>query len=106
ILIDILKHNKNYFISSYQICIFLKSEHENIWNDIENEYGTMEDKPDIGAGAGQTYTPSQYIAKALDFLTKKHPEITKELMISTDITYKNFEPGFTRKKMAIWAWKE
>lgn len=105
-LINILKFKVNFFISSYQICINLKNKHKSIWNDIENEYGTEDNRPDIGVGSGQTYTPSQYIANALDSLAKKYPEIIKEYMISTDITYKNFEPAFIRKQMAIWAWKE
>ncbi|QBJ32298.1 hypothetical protein [Hafnia alvei] len=107
-LIKIIKNERGYFLSSYQICTFLGNVHPELWKQIQSEYGTSEGSSDMGAGAGQHYSPASYIAHSLEHLSKSYPQIRKEYFSCKGVTFESgrIEPGYTGNTLTIWAWQE
>lgn len=105
-LLQLIQDADNRFLSSYQICMRIESQHPKLWNDIQKEYGTAEGNSAMGSGSGQYYSPASYISQALEYFSKSHPQIKKEYLICEDVTFSNIEPGYTGNVVAIWAWQE
>lgn len=107
-LIQIIKNEGGYFLSSYQICQSLADAYSAMWQQIQAEYGTQEGSSEMGSGAGQHYSPASYVAHSLEHLSKTYRQIKKEYFRCKGVTFESgrIEPGYTGNILTIWAWQE
>lgn len=105
-LLQLIQDADTHFLSSYQICMKIESQHPMLWEKIQTAYGTAQGNPTMGSGAGQHYSPASYISQALEYFSKSYTQIKKEYFSCEDVAFSNIEPGYTGNVVAIWAWQE
>ncbi|KPK95565.1 hypothetical protein AMJ80_04865 [bacterium SM23_31] len=105
IIIEILQEADGRFLLPYQIFEKIRVKDQALAQHIENEYPSAAGRPPMGAGAGIYYSPASFIAHALDSFMKVRTEITKEWLVTSDISIKEVQPG-SEEGVSIWAWKE
>ena len=105
-LLEVIKNANTRFLSSYQICWEIEKSFPALWQSIHSEYGTAIGCPEMGAGAGQNYSPASFVSQALEYFSKTEKGICKQYLSCEVISFGDIEPGYTGNVVAIWAWQE
>jgi len=106
IALEIVREAEGYFISSYQVCKKIETRNPTLWEAICNEYPSVTDTIEMGAGTGRHYSPASYVANALKHFSENMNELRQEYLSCEGVSFEKTIPGFTGNILGIWAWQE
>ena len=105
VTIQILQEVHGRFLFPYQIFNRIKQKNSVLGKQIETDYLTEADRPNMGQGAGVYYSAVSFVAHALSKFNDKYSQIQKECSDANGIEVEGITPG-NKGGTSIWAWKE
>ena len=105
ILIRILHDAHGKFLFPYQIFMRIREIDPFLASRIETAYPTEPGSPIMSEGTEIHFSPSSFIAHALNTLEKDHGQIRQEWLDTTDIEIEGILPG-NEEATSMWAWQE
>lgn len=100
VLVEILTKKKGIYMLPYQICQTLKEDYPETWEVIKTTYSA-----EYGKGAGVHYTIATFIAKKLEVLSRKEPNIKEATLCPKGIFINKVEPSESQKSLSIFCIK-
>ncbi len=102
-VIEILEECEGDFITAYQICNKIELTYPYLWRRITTDYSSINPNIAMGEGTGNSYSPATFISNALQNYSKDNPHIVKDVLSCEGVLFGDVVPGFTGKRITIWA---